>query len=1003
MSSKKLYAYGSDKPLTVAGSFITDVRVKDKCVSAEFFVVEEVGQALLGHRTATELGLLKITVAADLEHVNTVTSSNLKTSVVERFPKVFTGVGKLKDFQLRIPIDNTVEPVIQPIRRIPYHLREKIDRKLNELVDLDIIEPVDGPSQWISPVVVIPKKNGDIRLCVDMRRANQAVTRERYPIPTVDEVIQDLNQSTVFSKLDIRLAYHQIELTPDSRAITAFMTHKGVYRYKRLMFGINCAPEIYNKVMDQVFQGLAGVKNIFDDVFIHGATKGEHDKRLEDVLKRLQEKELTLNIDKCNFNMDNIELMGHMLSAHGIGVSQSKVDAVVQARRPESPSEVRSFLGLVNFVARFIPDLSTQAEPLHRLLHKDIKFKWGPEQDKSFNQLKQSLVDASNLSYFDLNAETQVIADASPVGLGAVLVQKQNNEYKIICYASRSLTAIERKYSQTEREALGLVWACERFHMYLIGHDFELLTDHRPLQFIFSPKSKPCARVERWMLRMQPYKYTVRYIPGSENIADSLSRLLSESKQNNEREKLNETEEYIRLIAQESTPIAVKIDDIARMSRDDTDLKNIRQCLLSGDWNQLLNKQYLTVKQELSAVGDIVLRGTRLVIPREMREQILNLGHEGHPGIVLMKQRLRSKLWWPDMDKNIEQHCKSCYGCQLVSNPEKPEPMMRTTLPSRAWDHLATDFLGPLPSGEYLFTIVDYYSRWLEIVVMTKTTNADKVVKELDKLFTIYGLPMSIATDNGPQFLSDTFKRYMEENGITHRRITPLWPSANGEIERQNRSLLKRMKIANAEKKPLKTELQTYLKMYRSTPHSTTGVSPAELLFGRKLRTKLTDINLDSLEDIEIRDRDSERKEKGKSYSDKRRNATTNNLKSGDQVLVKQNRANKLSTTFNPEPFTILEKHGNSVVVQSNEGEKYKRNVTHVKKFIERESSENNTNMSNESVVQIEKEKCDQNVNYENHENIRINQENNVNVNSKENEIPKEPLSIRYNSESDEI
>ena len=385
-----------------------------------------------------------------------------------------------------------------------------------------------------------------------------------------------------------------------------------------------------------------------------------------------------------------------------------------------------------------------------------------------------------------------------------------------------------------------------------------------------------------------------------------------------------------------------------------------------------------------------------------MREQILNLGHEGHPGIVLMKQRLRSKLWWPDMDKNIEQHCKSCYGCQLVSIPEKPEPIIRTTLPSRAWDHLAADFLGPLPSGEYLFTIVDYYSRWLEVVVMTKTTNADKVVKELDKLFTIYGLPASIATDNGPQFLSGTFKRYMEENGIVHRRITPLWPSGNGEIERQNRSLLKRMKIANAERKTWETELQTYLKMYRSTPHSTTGVSPAELLFGRKLRTKLPDINLDYLDDIEIRDRDSERKEKGKLYSDKRRNAKTNDLKSVDQVLVKQNRANKLSTAFNPEPFTIIEKHGNSVVIQSNEGEKYKRNVTHVKKFIEREASDdnNNTNMSNESVVQFEKENSDQKVSNENHEchaseNIRINQENNASVNSKENEILKEPLQTK--------
>ncbi|CAC5358384.1 unnamed protein product [Mytilus coruscus] len=248
-----------------------------------------------------------------------------------------------------------------------------------------------------------------------MRRTNQAVMRERYPIPTVDEVIQDLNQSKVFIKLDIKLAYHQIELTPESRQITAFMTHKGIYRYKRLIFGINCAPEMYNKVMSQVFQGLEGVRNIFDDVVVYGSTSNEHNDRLNAVLQRLEEKGLTLNIDKCKFNMANIEFMGHMLSEHGIGVSQSKVEAIVNARRPESVSEIRSFLGLVNFVGRFIPNVATVAEPLHRLLHKETKFQWGPEQNDSLKKLKKSLVDVSNLSCFNLKAKTQVITDASPV------------------------------------------------------------------------------------------------------------------------------------------------------------------------------------------------------------------------------------------------------------------------------------------------------------------------------------------------------------------------------------------------------------------------------------------------------------------------------------------------------------------------------------------------------------------------------------------------------------
>ncbi|XP_063412611.1 uncharacterized protein K02A2.6-like [Mytilus trossulus] len=943
-SSKNLYAYGSNKPLTIAGSFNTNVCVNDRCVSADFFVIEEDGQALLGHKTSIELGVLKIET-----NVNTVTDNVVKTNYTSKFPKVFSGVGKLVDFQLKIPIDKSIQPVIQPLRRIPYHLRGKLEEKLNELVEQDIIEAVNGPSQWTSPIVVVPKKNGDIRICVDMRRANLAVMRERYPIPTVDEVIQDLNQSKVFSKLDIKLAYHQIELTPESRQITCFMTHKGIFRYKRLMFGINCAPEMYNKVMSQVFQGLEGVRNIFDDVVVYGSTSNEHNERLDAVLQRLEERGLTLNIDKCKFNMANIEFMGHMLSEHGIGVSQSKVEAIVNARRPESVSEIRSFLGLVNFVGRFIPNLATVAEPLHRLLHKETKFQWGPEQNDSFEKLKKGLVDASNLSYFSLKAKTQVIVDASPVGLGAVLVQKQNDEYKVICYASRSLTTIERKYSQTEKEALGLVWACERFHMYLLGHDFELLTDHRPLEFIFSPKSKPCARVERWMLRMQPFKYVVKYIPGSQNIADSLSRLLVVPKNESKQGEINQAEEYIRFVASESTPNAVKIEDVDKMSLNDKELQNIRNCLLNGRWQDLLNKQYLTVKQELSSIGHIVLRGTRLIIPTELRNQILKLGHEGHPGIVLMKQRLRSKVWWPNMDKSIEEYCKSCYGCQLVANPEKPEPMIRTSLPSKPWEQISADFLGPLPSGEYLFTVVDYYSRWLEVTIMSKSTSADRVIDALDKMFTIHGLPISIATDNGPQFISDTFKTYLDQNGIVHRRITPLWPAANGEIERQNRSLLKRMRIANAEKKNLSTEIQTYLKMYRSTPHCTTGVSPAELLFNRTLRTKLPDIQIRSHDDTEVRDRDSQRKEKGKLYADTRRNATTNDLKAGDSVLVKQNRGNKLSTTFNPKPFTLLEKHGNSVVVQNDDGDTYKRNVTHIKRFIERKSSENQ-NVNSENV-----------------------------------------------------
>ena len=258
-------------------------------------------------QTALDLDILQIHVPK--ETVN-VLSSDRKPVITMKYTKCFEGIGKLKNVQLKIPIDEHATPVVQPIRRIPHLLREKLEKKLRELEQDDIIEKVDGLSKWVSPVVVIPKKNDEIRLCIDMRRANEAVIRERYCIPTVDEILQDLNQSKVYSKLDIKWAYHQLELLPKSREITTFMTHQGLYRYKQLRFGISCAPEMYNKIIHQALCGLTSVSSLYDDIIVHGKNEEEHNRNLE--LQRIQAKGLTLNTDKCHFNMPQIEFMGHI-------------------------------------------------------------------------------------------------------------------------------------------------------------------------------------------------------------------------------------------------------------------------------------------------------------------------------------------------------------------------------------------------------------------------------------------------------------------------------------------------------------------------------------------------------------------------------------------------------------------------------------------------------------------------------------------------------------------
>ena len=673
-SDKKLYAYGSKQLLNVLGTFSALVRVEGKEIEAEFVVINGEGAALLGRETAIQLGVLKLGT-----RIYTVTSSE---TIMSDYKEIFEGVGKLKDYQVKLHVNPDVHPVAQPVRRTPFNLRDKVKEKIEELVAMDIIEPVEGPTPWVSPVVVVPKQNDEIRLCVDMRRANEAIIRERYPIPTVDEVLQSLNQSTVFSKLDLKWGYHQLELHPDSRSITTFTAHCGLYQYKRLMFGITSAPEVYQHVIQQSLQGCEGVANISDDIIIHGKNTEEHDRRLQRVLERLKEKNLTLNAEKCKFHMTQMVFMGLVLSDNGIGPAEDKVKAIVDAREPQSASEVRSFLGLANYNARFIPDFATVAEPLRRLTKKGVRFEFGEEQKNAFNELKRRLSSAETLGYFDKDAKTLIIADASPVGLGAILIQEQQGRKRVISYASKSLSAVERRYSQTEKEALAVVWACERFHVYLYGIEFELYTDHKPLETIYSSRSKPCARIERWILRLQPFKFQVKYLPGEQNIADPLSRLLHANEQTESSSAHKVSDEFVRFVAVTATPRAMTTREIEEASSEDREFVELRQHIKEGNWKGDRHKQYIPVCGELCVIVKLILPFTRIVIPSKLRPRVLSLAHEGHPGIVSMKQRLRSKVWWPGIDREAEKFCKTCHGCQLVSSPANPEPIKSTPLPS---------------------------------------------------------------------------------------------------------------------------------------------------------------------------------------------------------------------------------------------------------------------------------------------------------------------------------
>jgi transposase InsO family protein len=366
------------------------------------------------------------------------------------------------------------------------------------------------------------------------------------------------------------------------------------------------------------------------------------------------------------------------------------------------------------------------------------------------------------------------------------------------------------------------------------------------------------------------------------------------------------SEEYIQFIAREATPKSISTREVEEASKYDRELSDVRDSLSQAKWNKSLTvNNYFPIRSELSRIRYLVLRGTRLIIPQALRLRCIQLAHEGHLGIVGTKQMLRSKVWWPNMDKEVEHYVKSCHGCQITSTMPNPEPLKPTQLPSGPWEDLAVDLLGPLPSGHYVLVVIDYYSRYYEIDII-KDISSEKIVDCLETMFARNGLPKTIKSDNGPQFVSKYVEQYLKDINVKHSKTIPLHPAANGEVERQNRSLMKRIRIAQAESSNWKTEVRKYLVAYRTKPRTVIGIAPSELMFNRKLRTQLPGICVEEDDglylDDEIRHRDLFAKIKNKRYIDSKRNASARDLHTGDSVLVRQSYQNKLSTPFISTP-----------------------------------------------------------------------------------------------------
>ena len=576
----------------------------------------------------------------------------LKEEVMQKYANVFTGLGRLEK-PYHIEVDPTVTPVVNPPRTIPAALRDRVKTELEDMEKRGVIRRVDEPTDWVSSMAIVEKPDGSLRICLDPRHLNKAIKREHFQLPTIEDIATRMANAKWFTKLDANRGYWQIPLDEESQLLTTFNTPFGRFCYQVPPFGIKSAQEVFQKRMSQHFSDLEGVETDIDDIIVHAETEVKHDQRLHSVLERCEKMNLTLNKEKCVFKCKEVTYIGHKLTKDGIKPDDNKVRAINEMPAPSDKKGVERLLGTVNYLGKFIPNLATVTKAIRIHLRKDTEFEWSYEQDQAFQEIKAVLTKdgGSVLRFFDVRKPVRISCDASPTGLGAVLLQSGFP----VAYASRSLTKAESRYAQIEKELLAVQFSLERFNQYTYGKKVAIESDHKPLEAIVKkPLAAAPPRLQRILLRMQKYDYALEYKPGKELVLpDMLSREpVSPTIDDNMEEEIAL---HVHLVRRTLPVTESKLEEIKRETAEDQSMSKLSETIKYG-WPETKGETPVSihacwdVRDELSELNGVVLRGERIVIPPSMRKEMLERIHQGHMGIEKSKRRARDTLYWPGMN-----------------------------------------------------------------------------------------------------------------------------------------------------------------------------------------------------------------------------------------------------------------------------------------------------------------------------------------------------------------
>ncbi|OXA53834.1 Transposon Tf2-6 polyprotein [Folsomia candida] len=817
--------------LNSVGSFMCELSHGNLKVSETVYVIRGLQRPLLGLQACEDLSLVR---RVDRVWNDEVPKSAENPAHVEKeFPMLFSGLGKI-DHPYTIKLKPDAVPyAIHCPRRVPLPLMDKLKEKIDEFLRDDVIEPVDEPTEWCAPVVIAPKSNGDIRVCVDLTKLNRNVEREFHMMPVVEHTLGQISGVKYFTKLDANSGFFQIVLSPESRRLTTFLTPFGRYCYKRLPFGITSAPEVYQKRMSEILRGRICVVH-HDDILVWGKTMEEHDARLRDVLKRLRDAGVTLNPAKCEFGVTTVKFLGHLLDENGIRPDPAKVEGIAKMSRPTDVPGVRRFMGMANYLGRFVPRMADVSQPLNDLLRAKNEFVWGPTQEKAFQKIKKILTEEPVLALFDVKKETVVSADSSSYGMGACLLQRQDDgELRPISYASRTLSDAEQRYGQIEKEALASTWGCERFRDFLAGSHFLIETDHKPLLQILVSKNLDdlSPRLQCFRLRLMRYSYDVKYVPGKLlYTADTLSRQPLDHKGD------VEFEEVLAHVCHIISQLPVRDEFLSRIWKAQTEDSLLKEVslLCNQGWPEKTPvnadlKKFWNSRYELSVSNGLLMKGCRLVLPSSMQEELLGRLHAGHMGVVKCRARARESVWWPGISEEIAEVVRKCPIC-VKERGERHEPLIPSEFPSRPWQRVAMDLFKS--HGKWFIIITDYYSRYPEVYQLLNQT-ATCVINCCKAVFSRHGVPEEVMSDNGPQFApvdSSEFRKFSREWGFIATTSSPRYPQSNGFVEAG-------VKIV---KNLLKKNSDWYAALleYRATPLAN-GYSPSDLLMSRRIRSLL--------------------------------------------------------------------------------------------------------------------------------------------------------------------